>query len=180
MYLKLQEIKLSLLRHFLLGLLSQKQPSSEVNIRIRLLLSCCAFVSDGLEKNLFIAAYLYSSLCIKFFVCTKRFLLKILFYFFLYNTKISEIFSYQHLEHILFNCGILIQQLNVPILCLTSPLWRTIQLVPFFFSLTIMKKTAVNIPEELKRYSGIFCQNILRVNNQQWDCWVNESLHFKY
>ena len=81
MYLRLQEIKLSLLRDSLLGLLYQKEASSKVIIRIRLLLSCYAFVSEGLEKNLFIAACLYSSLYVKFFVCTISFLLNLCYLF---------------------------------------------------------------------------------------------------
>ena len=110
MYLRLQEIKLFLFRDPLLGFLCQKEASSKVIIQIRLLLSCYAFVSEGLKKNLFIAACLYSSLNINIFVCTRRFLLNLcyLFCFFFFNIiqKHQKSFHISTENTFSLNCGI--------------------------------------------------------------------------
>ena len=108
MYLRLQEIKLFLLRDSLLGFLCQKEASSKVSIRIMLLLSCYAFVSEGLKKNLFIAACLYSSLNINFFVCTRRFLLNLCYLVCFFNIiqKRQKSFHISTQHIVSLNCGI--------------------------------------------------------------------------
>ena len=150
MYLRLQEIKLSLLRDSLLGLLCQKEASSKVSIRIRLLLSCYAFVSEGLEKNLSIAACLYSSLC-KVFCLYKKFSTKFMLFVLLFFNIIQKCQKSFHIstQNIFsLNCGIFNAAVECTYTLFNQPVMVD-NLVGSNFFLYFVKKTVVNILEKL-------------------------------